>query len=161
MRNHELNGDDPPRFDRASWRLRVWGQVAQEAEWSWASFTSLPTVERVAERLPDSDLRLDGSRWAGVQTRELLSRIRLRPAAAFVMIHALDGSSTGLPLSSFAAADTLFAWRLDGRPLTEKQGRPVRLLFSGADGPRSVKGVHGLEFLNKPWPAAPDAASRG
>lgn len=149
---------EPPRLALDQWRLRVWGQVEQEAEWNWDEFVRLPSVEGVAELLCSTGRRLDGSRWAGVQTRELLSRVRLRPAAAFVMVHAYGGHGTGLSLRSFASADALFAWSLDGRALTPERGGPLRLVVPGAGAPQSVKWVNGLEFLNKSWPVTLDEA---
>jgi len=139
----------------ADWRLRVWGQVEREAQWSWEEFALLPAVERVLEVRGGSG-SLDASRWRGVATRELLSRVRLRPTAAFVMLHAHGGHVCGLSLSSFASADALLAWGRDGRPLGMEQGGPVRFVARGPDGATCVERVRGLEFLNKPWPASHD-----
>lgn len=146
----------PPQRAPDGWRLRVWGQVEQEAEWSWEEFARLPAVERALEIRCAAGRRLDGSRWRGVATRELLSRIRLRPAAAFVLVHAQGGYISGLSLGSFASAGALFAWCLDGRPLIAQRGGPLRLIVPGRGAPKCVKWVSGLEFLNKPWPATPD-----
>lgn len=138
--------------------MRVWGQVERETTWSWDEFSRLPSVERIAEPLCGAGRQLEGARWTGVQTRELLSRTRLRPSATFVMVHAYGGHSTGLSLHSFGSADALFAWGLDGRPLTPERGWPLRLVVPGSGAPQSVKWVNGLEFLNKNWPATLDAA---
>jgi DMSO/TMAO reductase YedYZ molybdopterin-dependent catalytic subunit len=150
---------EPPQLDLDDWRLRAWGQVEQEAEWSWEQFARLPAVEREADLLCGSGRRLEGNLWAGVLTRELLSRIRTRPAATFVMVHDLGGHCTGLSLRAFAASDALFAWSVEGRPLTPERGWPLRLIVPGPGGPKSVKWVSGLEFLNKRWPASLDPAS--
>lgn len=150
-----------PRPDLADWRLRVWGQVEQIVEWDWQQFSRLPSVERVLELPRDSGRRPERARWSGVQTRELLSRIRLRPAAAYVMVHASGDQRSGFSLQSLASADAMFAWSLDGRPLTPESGWPLRLVVPGQGGPKYVKCVSGLEFLNKPWPAVLDVADEG
>jgi len=142
--------------DLDGWRLRVWGQVEREWEWSWEEFSRLPATERAAEVRCVSGRRLDGSRWLGVSTRELLARVRLRPAAAFVVVHSRAGDLAGLSLASFASAGALLAWGLDGEPLTPERGWPLRLVVPGRGGPQCTKWVTGLEFLNKAWPATLD-----
>jgi DMSO/TMAO reductase YedYZ molybdopterin-dependent catalytic subunit len=151
---------DLPRLDLDVWRFRVWGQVAEERAWSWSEFARLPRADRTADLRCDEGWRLVGRRWSGVPSREILSRIRLKAEAAFVMVHAHGGYRANLSLYAFASPDVIFADSCDGSPLSPEHGWPLRLILHNAGARKSVKWVRGLEFLNKDWPGTRETAER-
>jgi len=141
-----------PRVELANWRLKIWGQVVEEREWTWPEFERLARTERVADLNCSDGWSLIGRRWSGVPTRELLSRIQLKSEAAFVMVHGLGGYCANMSLYGFAAPDAMLAHACDGRQLTPEHGWPLRLVLPGQSASKAVKWVCGLEFLNKDWP---------
>jgi DMSO/TMAO reductase YedYZ molybdopterin-dependent catalytic subunit len=141
-----------PQLELADWRLRVWGQVEEELNWTWEEFERLPRAERQADLRCNEGWSLVGKRWSGVLTREILSRVRLKPDASFVMVHAHGGYRASFSLYSFAAPGALFADRCDGITLDAEHGWPLRLIMPDTPASQSVKWVSGLEFLNKEWP---------
>lgn len=143
-----------PRIDLDTWRFRVWGQVAEELEWDWERFSALPRSDHAVDLRCTTGSSLLGRRWSGISTRELLSRVRLRPDAAFVMVHAHGGYCANLSLHSFGARDVVFAMASDGTDLTPERGWPLRLIVPRVQAFKSVKWVRGLEFLNKDWPGS-------
>ncbi len=66
---------------------------------------------------------------------------------AHVMVWAEYGYSANLPLSAFAAADTMLATHADGRPLTPEHGFPLRLVCPSLYGWKSAKWVRSVEYL--------------
>ena len=151
---------EPPRLELDEWRFRAWGQVEEAMEWSWAEFERLPRAHRLAELRCNEGWSLLGRRWSGVPTREILSRVRLKPDASYVMVHAHGGYCAGFSLYLFAAPGALFADRVDGAPLRPEHGWPLRLITPAAPASQSVKWVRGIEFLNKAWPGTRETSGR-
>jgi DMSO/TMAO reductase YedYZ molybdopterin-dependent catalytic subunit len=143
---------DLPSVNLAEWRFKVWGQVEEEVEWTWEEFERFRREERVADLDCADGWSLTGKRWTGVPTREILSRVRLKPDAAFVIVHGEGGYRANLSLYAFASPDALFAHDCDGRSLTTEHGWPLRLIVAGQRAWKAVKWVRGLEFLIKDWP---------
>jgi len=63
-----------------------------------------------------------------VPVREILQRVRVRPEAKFVLIHADPDYTTNLPLADLDGDDVLLAVKHDGRPLEPDHGGPCRLV---------------------------------
>jgi DMSO/TMAO reductase YedYZ molybdopterin-dependent catalytic subunit len=68
------------------------------------------------------------------------------------MLHGDQGYTTNLPLSDLDHEDVLLAHSLDGEPLTDKHGWPLRLVVPHLYFWKSVKWLRGFEFIaeNKP-----------
>jgi DMSO/TMAO reductase YedYZ molybdopterin-dependent catalytic subunit len=56
-----------------------------------------------------------------------------------------------LPLDVALNPDTILAWEMNGRQLTPKHGFPVRLVVPGWYGMASVKWLHQISLVNKPF----------
>jgi DMSO/TMAO reductase YedYZ molybdopterin-dependent catalytic subunit len=95
--------------------------------------------------------RLDNT-WEGVAVAEVMSHVRLKPEAKFVLIHAEYGFTTNLPLADFLGEDCLFAWSHDARPLTPDHGWPLRLVVPRLYAWKSAKWVRAIEFLEADKP---------
>lgn len=137
-----------PRFDPKKWSFRCFGLVEEEVSWSWEEFQALPRA------LVTCDIhcvtrwsRLD-NRFEGVHIREIIKRVRPKPEAKYVMIHADPDYTTNLALSDLVDDDVLLALRHDGRDLTPDHGGPLRLVVPKLYFWKSAKWVRGLEFLD-------------
>ena len=139
-------------IDRSDWRLSVRGLVERPAEWTWEEFLSLPQVRVFADFHCVTRWSRLGNLWEGVATKEIARRVRPRPEAAYVMVYAVDGWSTNLPLEYFLAEDSLFAWKHDGEPLSAEHGGPVRLIVPRLYAWKSAKWVTAVEFVEHDRP---------
>jgi DMSO/TMAO reductase YedYZ molybdopterin-dependent catalytic subunit len=147
-----LHAGSTPKVDLAMWDLKVFGAVEQPVSWNWEAFRSLPPVVVAADmHCVTRWSRLDNG-WEGVAVAEVMSHVRLKPEARFVLIHAENGFTTNLPLDDFLGEDCLFAWSHDGRPLTPDHGWPLRLVVPRLYAWKSAKWVRGLEFLQADKP---------
>ncbi|HET8530752.1 MAG TPA: sulfite oxidase-like oxidoreductase [Methylomirabilota bacterium] len=136
-----------PRFDPKKWSFRCFGLVEQEVRWSWEEFQSLPRAEVTCDiHCVTRWSRLD-NRFEGVPIREILKRVRRKPEAKFVMIHADPDYTTNLPLSDLVDDDVLLALKHDGRDLAPDHGGPLRLVVPKLYFWKSAKWVRGFEFL--------------
>jgi DMSO/TMAO reductase YedYZ molybdopterin-dependent catalytic subunit len=137
-----------PRVDLGRWTFRCFGLVEREVTWTWAELLALPRVRIVSDvHCVTRWSKLD-SAWEGVHIREILGRLRLRPQARYVMVHADPDYTTNLALEDLAQDDVLLALRHDGRDLEADHGGPCRLVVPRLYFWKSAKWIRGLEFLD-------------
>jgi DMSO/TMAO reductase YedYZ molybdopterin-dependent catalytic subunit len=137
-----------PRVDLARWTFRCFGLVEAEVTWSWTDFLKLPRVRIVSDvHCVTRWSKLDNE-WEGVHIREILGRLRLKPEARYVMVHADPDYTTNLALADLAQDDVLLAVRHNGRDLEPDHGGPCRLVVPRLYFWKSAKWVRGFEFLD-------------
>jgi len=136
-----------PRFDPTSWDFRVWGLVEQPLRLSWGEFEALPQIEVVADMHCVTRWSRFDNRWGGVSARQVIERVRPKPDAAYVLVHADQGFTANVPLRDLLRPNVVFARFHDGQPLTPEHGYPLRLVVPHLYAWKSVKWVRGLEFL--------------
>jgi len=137
-----------PRADLARWTFRCFGLVEAEVTWTWAEFSKLPRVRIVSDvHCVTRWSKLDNG-WEGVHIREILGRLRLKPQARYVMVHADPDYTTNLALADLDQEDVLLAVRHNGRDLEPDHGGPCRLVVPRLYFWKSAKWVRGFEFLD-------------
>lgn len=141
-----------PYVQTDRWEMRIFGEVEEEIRLSWEEWRALPTEERTNDIHCVTRWSRYDNRWTGVPTREILSRVRLRPTARFVMLHAYGDWTTNLPLADFAREENLLATQHDGEPLTAEHGGPIRAVIPHLYFWKSAKWLRGIEFLPKDRP---------
>jgi DMSO/TMAO reductase YedYZ molybdopterin-dependent catalytic subunit len=132
-----------------TWDLRVWGEIEQDARFSYTEFRALPTVQVTTDiHCVTRWSKLD-TRWEGVRFRDFLGLIpKLKPEAAFVIAHCEYGYTTNVPLEILMDDDALLAYKYEGAELTPDHGYPLRLLTPKKYFWKSAKWLRGLEFLS-------------
>ncbi len=141
-----------PRVNLDTWDFRIVGLVEQPLTLSFAEFTALPNTTRLNDiHCVTRWTKLDNN-WDGVSVKEVLSRVRLKPEARFVMIHAEQGFTANLALEEFDREANLFAFKHNGQELAPEHGWPMRLVVPHLYFWKSVKWVRGLEFIAQDAP---------
>jgi DMSO/TMAO reductase YedYZ molybdopterin-dependent catalytic subunit len=137
-----------PRVDRSRWTFRCFGLVEQEVTWTWAEVLALPRASIISDvHCVTRWSKLDNE-WEGVPIREIMSRIRLKPAAKYVMVHADPDYTTNLAVEDLVQDDVLLALRHGGRDLEPEHGGPCRLVVPRLYFWKSAKWVRAFEFLD-------------
>jgi hypothetical protein len=141
-------GEEKPSSQINDWSLKITGLVAQEIQFSLAEFRHLPMVERVWDTICVTSWTHLDHRWSGVLLDTLLAMVKPLPEARFVRFIAYSnrGHDTSLPLD-YARAHVLLATKVDGEPLTEIHGAPVRTVCEGKYFYKSLKWVGEIELL--------------
>lgn len=141
-----------PKFNPATWNLRLFGLVEKEVVFTYEQFMALPTVRIVADiHCVTGWSKLD-TVWEGVAFRELLNHVRPLPQARYVMVHCEYDYTTNLPLEVLMDEDMLLAYRYNYAPLTPEHGYPLRLVVPKRYFWKSAKWVRGLEFMAQDRP---------
>jgi DMSO/TMAO reductase YedYZ molybdopterin-dependent catalytic subunit len=147
-----LSYESTPKFDPEKYRFKVWGEVENPFELTWAELLALPRVQLTSDiHCVTTWSRYDNA-WEGVSIHEILQRARPTENAHFVMEHSWTGYTTNVPLAAVADDDVIIGLKWDGKDLEPEHGGPVRLILPKLYFYKSAKWLSGLEFLAKDRP---------
>jgi DMSO/TMAO reductase YedYZ molybdopterin-dependent catalytic subunit len=141
-----LHAGGLPRIDLTTWTLRVYGEVEQELELTWAQLNELPRSSTTQDihcvtRWSRFDAMFEGVHW-----RELAKLCRPKPGARFAIEHAEHDFTTNVPVEFLESENAIFATHGDGEPLTLEHGAPLRLVIPGKYFWKSAKWLRGVEL---------------
>lgn len=147
-----------PRFNPATWDLRVWGEVQDEKRWTWDEFQQFPRTQVKMDLHCVTRWSKFDTTWEGVSLRTLidLGGIVLKPGAAYLMQHAEYGFTVNLPLEIALQENFLLATHYNGEPIPPDHGYPLRGVIGAIPGRddlttpylwKGAKWLRGLEFM--------------
>jgi DMSO/TMAO reductase YedYZ molybdopterin-dependent catalytic subunit len=92
-----------------------------------------------------------GLTWTGVPLREVLAAAGIAEAPApYLVASAGDGYSISFLSEDATAPDVLLATHLDGAPLDDRHGAPLRLVTPSQYGYKNVKHLTAIDFRTEP-----------
>jgi DMSO/TMAO reductase YedYZ molybdopterin-dependent catalytic subunit len=139
FRIYTVTGDLPSR-SRASYQLRVKGLVDQDVTLSYADILAMPATALTRDFQCVTGWRVHDVAWKGVRLRDVLDRAGVQPEARAVRFTSFDGAySESLTLDQARRDDILVAYELEGSPLSDEHGGPVRLYVAPMYGYKSLK----------------------
>jgi DMSO/TMAO reductase YedYZ molybdopterin-dependent catalytic subunit len=86
--------------------------------------------------------------WTGVPLRALLDAVRPGSGAVEVLLWGADGYTDTFAIEMAMEPTTLVAYRMNGEPLPERHGYPVRVIVPGLFGEKNVKWVTRIEVVD-------------
>jgi DMSO/TMAO reductase YedYZ molybdopterin-dependent catalytic subunit len=129
-----------PRFDEATWRLRVGGHVRQPVSLSYRELLALQKVEQVSTFHCVTGWSVKNVHWAGVRLHDVLQHAQpLSSAHALEFVSAEKPYVDSLTFEQTGLADVMLAYEMDGRPLSRAHGAPLRLVIPEMYGYKNVK----------------------
>lgn len=141
------HGSVPYYNDMGKWDLRLFGLVEEEAVITYSEFLKLPRQEFGNDiHCVTTWSKLDNV-WEGVAVATIMEKVKLKPDAKFVMLHAEHGWTTNLPIEDFLRDTSLLAMRHNGELLTPEHGYPVRMVVPHLYFWKSAKWLRGIEFM--------------
>lgn len=101
---------------------------------------------------------MGNARWRGVRVADLLQRAGLKSSAMEVAFDAVDAPPLeatpdfikSLPLAKAMHPDTLLAYEMNGEPLPELNGFPLRVVVPGWTATYWIKHVNRISVLDSP-----------
>jgi len=149
-----------PRFNPATWNLRVFGEVEQEVTWNWGEFGQLPRTRIKMDIHCVTRWSKFDTEWEGVSLRTLVDEmiIRLKPGANHLLQHCEYGFTVNVPLEVALAPNFLLATHFNGEPLEPDHGYPLRGVVGNLVGRddlsvpyfwKGAKWLRGLEFMTR------------
>ncbi len=165
----------PASVDTQTWRLSLEGNVKHPAHFSLADLqhkfepVSLVALNQCSgnsrslfePRVPGGQWRngaMGNARWTGIRLKDLLDRAGLLPGTVEVSFAGLDKPALAatpafeksIPLDMATSPDVLVAYAMNGQPLPQLNGFPVRLVVPGWYATYWVKSLNRITVRNKP-----------
>ena len=147
-----------PDFNPATWDFRIWGEVKDEAQWTWDEFNQLPRSKIVMDIHCVTRWSKFDTEWEGVSVRTLVDQgiVTLLPTAKYVLQHAEFGFTANLPIEVVLQDNFLLATHYNGELITPDHGYPLRGVIGHIlEQPdlmtpyfwKGAKWLRGLQFL--------------
>jgi DMSO/TMAO reductase YedYZ molybdopterin-dependent catalytic subunit len=141
-----------PRVDVDLWHLEIGGLVQNAATWrfqdlaGFKSTTQETTLMCISNGL-DAGL-ISNAVWKGFPLRDLLHQAGVLSGAARVRLHGVDNYTDTIPLAKAMEPTTLLAYEMNGAPLPDRHGYPLRAIVPGYFGEKNVKWLAGIEVTD-------------
>ncbi len=140
--------------DWSQYTLRVEGLVANPIELSYPELLALPKHEQITQHYC-----IQGwsgvAKWGGVRMTDILALVRPLPEAKWVVFYSFaDGPEPGHGryydchrIEHMREPMALLAYEMNGQPLSETHGAPLRLRNELELGFKQVKWIEAVEFV--------------
>jgi DMSO/TMAO reductase YedYZ molybdopterin-dependent catalytic subunit len=140
-----------PEVPADDWSMTITGEVGDDVTISYDELTAMPTEHRyVTLRCVGEDLngeKMDTAVWTGTPIKPLLDEADPGGACGCAMLRAEDDYFVQFPVD--ALEDGFLAWEMNGQPLPQSHGHPVRVLVPGHWGETNVKWLSEIELLDE------------
>jgi DMSO/TMAO reductase YedYZ molybdopterin-dependent catalytic subunit len=139
-----------PRVNIDLWHLEVTGLVQNRATWRFQDLLGFSTVEQETTLMCisnglDAGL-ISNAIWKGFPLRDLLDQAAPLSGAARVRLHGVDNYTDTISLEKAMEPTTLLAYEMNGVPLPDRHGYPLRVIAPGYFGEKHVKWLTRIEL---------------
>jgi DMSO/TMAO reductase YedYZ molybdopterin-dependent catalytic subunit len=128
-----------PQVPAQTWSLRIHGMVDKEINLSFSELMNRPMIERditlccVSETVGGK--YIGNARWQGVRLADILREAGVRKGAEQIVSRDANGMSIGTPVAAVMdGRDAMLAVGMNGVPLPQEHGFPVRMVVPGLYG---------------------------
>ena len=139
-----------PTVDSSGWTLEVGGLVERPLSLSYTdlllrdSQEIIATLECISNTVGGS--YISNAVWEGFPLSTLLDEAGLMPGIVDLEIHAADGYIESIPIEK-AMDDVMLVHSMNGEPLNDEHGYPVRMIVPGIYGMKNVKWVTAINAV--------------
>lgn len=170
VRTHVLT----PKVDLAQWQLRIEGEVQSAFSLTMDDLKKLPRAELVAvlecagngrafyrPTVPGLQWTHGGvgnARWTGVRLADILKKAGVKSSAKEILFNGADvpiGTMPDfirtIPVAKALHPDTLLAFEMNGQPLPESHGFPLRLIVPGWAGDNWIKWITHIQLIDREY----------
>ncbi len=140
-----------PRVPINQWALSVLGGDQPDFQLRYEALLERPsrelaiTMQCISNEV-GGDL-MGNAVWTGFPLRELLEEVGVPDGTQFIAFRSWDGYTESLPLAFAMRESTMLATHMNGLPLADSHGFPLRLLAPGKYGIKHPKWITEIAFL--------------
>lgn len=143
----ELQKGEVPQIDKNEWILNITGDIKNDLVFDYENFTELSSKSLVAT-LECVEGPYGTAKWTGIPLIDILEMAEIDSDAVDVVFWAADNYSDSLTLQEASAENILLAYEMNGEPLPEEHGFPVRLITPDHYGYKWVKWIVKIEIVD-------------
>ncbi len=141
-----------PRVNVDLWHLEIGGLVQNRATWRLQDLLGFDATEQETTLMCisnglDAGL-ISNAIWKGVPLRDLLDQAGVLSSAARVQFQGVDNYTDTIPLEKAMQPSTLLAYEMNGAPLPDRHGYPLRAIVPGYFGEKHVKWLTRIEVTD-------------
>jgi DMSO/TMAO reductase YedYZ molybdopterin-dependent catalytic subunit len=142
-----------PQVGIDGWTLKVGGKVNQPLELTYDQVMALATTTKITTLSCISN-ELNGdltgtAQWTGFPLKDLLEQAGVQDGVIDVKFHAADDYEDSIPLDRALDPDTFIVTMMNGEPLRDDHGFPVRMIVPGIYGMKNVKWLQEIELVDE------------
>jgi sulfoxide reductase catalytic subunit YedY len=144
LKNFKTMGLTDQKTDLHTWRLKVDGHVNVPLGLTYSQILALPAIEREVLLICPGFFANHG-RWKGISMSALLQKAKVTDQGTRVVFRGPEGiyeKEEGFPLRDVLCNKVFLAYAVNGEPLPQKHGFPLRVVAEGYYGYMWVKYVH-------------------
>ena len=141
-----------PDPTKSFWRLEVGGLVGKPRTYSFDDLAALPAKDQETTLMCISNHigagLFSNAVWHGVPMRDLLTAAEPKEGAVEVLLHGADGYTDTFAFEKAMEPTTMVVYQMNGEPLPQRHGYPVRLIVPGMFGEKNVKWVTRIDVVD-------------
>jgi len=139
-----------PTFDPATYRLQVTGAVEQPLSLSWDEVLALPQARQTTDFHCVTGWTVGGVHWQGVRLQDLWDQAKPTSEARYANFVSLEQPYVdSLSMKQTTMPNVMLAHGMDGKPLTQAHGAPMRLVIPEMYGYKGVKWLTRIDLVPK------------
>lgn len=141
-----------PHINPETWALRVYGEVENECTLDWNAFRNLGKKEFVVDFHCVTHWSKLDQKFVGIPFFEIINLVKPTANVKHVVFECVEGYTTNVEYFDVANHIAFLAFEMDGKPIEDKFGGPVRVVIPHLYGWKSAKWVTGIRFVSKDEP---------
>jgi len=162
---------DRPVIDEKTWALNIGGSVGRPLRLTLDDIKARPHREVVFtlecsgnHGFPWLTSAVGNARWTGTPLAPILEEAQVRGSGREVVFFGTDSGeeqvrdakvrqnfARSMPVSDAMSGDSILAYEMNGAPLPQPNGFPLRLIAPGSYGIANVKWLNRIEVLDSPF----------
>jgi len=139
-------GPTDVEIDLKTYRLRVTGEVKRPLALGYEEILKFPSLTETVLLICPGFFANNG-RWTGIDLKALFREAEVKKGAKYMDIKGAYGKVVRIPLQEIEKRKIFPAYRVNGEPLPQKHGSPLRLVFEDAYGSDWVKYVEEIALI--------------
>jgi DMSO/TMAO reductase YedYZ molybdopterin-dependent catalytic subunit len=140
-----------PSVNAQNWVLVVEGEVEQDVGFTYEDILEMESVKQITTLECVSNTvggeYISNAEWTGIPLRTILEQAGLRDGVVDIALHAEDDYSDSIPLEKAVQDEVILAYEINGEPLPDEHGYPLRLIVPGIYGMKHVKWINRIEAV--------------
>jgi DMSO/TMAO reductase YedYZ molybdopterin-dependent catalytic subunit len=144
-----------PVVNRSTWMLNVEGNVQNTLQFTMDDLRKLTNVDQIAtlnciSNEIGGDLISNGQ-WKGVRLGEVLSQAGVKPGSIDVVFTSADDYTDSIPVAKAMESTVLLAFEMNGEPVNDKHGGPLRAIVPNIYGMKNAKWIRKIEVVTEDY----------